>query len=211
MRALRYVNPEGKRQDTAHVYIHPRLADGKHPNLHVLVESRVERVLFEGTKAIDVSYSPNPAFQPDVATDTRTVRARKLVVLSCGAPGTPLVLERSGVGSPDIVQRAGIDLVADVPGVGRHYEDHHMMTYPYISSLQPEETLDALNAGRLDLGELLKENHNILGWNSVDSQCKVRPTEADLVNLGPVFQEAWNTDFRDMPDKPMMIISLVAW
>ena len=211
MRALRYVNPEGKRQDTAHVYIHPRLADGKHPDLHVLVESRVKRVLFEVTKAIGVAYSPNPAFQPDVATDTRTVRARKLVVLSCGALGIPLVLERSGVGSPDIVQRAGIDLVADVPDVGRHYEDHHMMTYPYISSLQPEETLDALNAGRLDPGELLKENHNILGWNSVDAQCKVRPTEADLVNLGPVFQEAWNNDFRDMPDKPMMIISLVAW
>ncbi|TVY82378.1 Alcohol oxidase [Lachnellula suecica] len=210
MRALRYVSPEGKRQDTAHTYIHPRLADGKHPNLHVLVESRVERVLFEGNRAVGVIYSPNPAFQPGTGSASRMVRARKLVVLSCGALGTPLLLERSGVGSPEIVRRAAVDLVADLPGVGRHYEDHHMMLYPYASSLGPDETLDALNAGRLDPGALIKENHKILGWNSVDAQCKLRPTKDDLATLGPAFQEAWNKEFRDLPDKPMMIMSLIA-
>lgn len=210
MRALRYVSPDGKRQDTAHVYIHPRLTDGKHSNLHVLLESRVERVLFEGTRAVGVSYSPKPAFQPDADSTGRDIKARKLVVLSCGALGTPLILERSGVGSPEVVQRATVDLVSDLPGVGRHYEDHHKMVYPYMSSLEPDETLDALNARRLDPGDLIKENHPILGWNSVDAQCKLRPTEADVASLGPQFQEAWNNEFRDVTDKPMMIMSLVA-
>ncbi|KAI1861939.1 hypothetical protein JX265_009442 [Neoarthrinium moseri] len=158
MRALRYVNPQGKRQDTAHTYIHPRLKDGEHPNLHVLTESLVERILFEGTRAVGVSYKPNQTLQPDADNAVRTVKARKLVILSCGALGTPLVLERSGVGSSDILQRASVDLVADLPGVGCRYQDHHMMLYP----------------------------------------------------LGPAFQEAWKREFRDVPDKPMMIMSLVA-
>jgi choline dehydrogenase-like flavoprotein len=60
-RWLRYVSPEGKRQDTAHRYLHPKLEDGEHPNLHVLVESKVVRVLFDETKrAIGVEYTPNP-------------------------------------------------------------------------------------------------------------------------------------------------------
>ncbi|KAI1862396.1 uncharacterized protein JN550_010258 [Neoarthrinium moseri] len=201
MRALRYVNPQGKRQDTAHTYIHPRLKDGEHPNLHVLTESLVERILFEGTRAVGVSYKPNQTLQPDADNAVRTVKARKLVILSCGALGTPLVLERSGVGSSDILQRASVDLVADLAGVGCHYQDHHMMLYPYASSLEPDETLDALNAGRLDPGILIKDNHKILGWNSVDAQCKLRPTEGDVFSLGPAFQEAWNREFRGAPPR----------
>lgn len=46
-RAKRYISPAGKRQDTGHCYLHPRLQDGKHPNLHVVVDSQVIRVLFD--------------------------------------------------------------------------------------------------------------------------------------------------------------------
>lgn len=57
-RWLRYVSPEGKRQDTAHTYLHPLLQDGKHPNLHVLVKSKVLRVVFDDQKrAVGVEYS----------------------------------------------------------------------------------------------------------------------------------------------------------
>ena len=38
---MRNVSPDGKRQDTAHTYLHPLLQDGKHPNLQVLVETKV--------------------------------------------------------------------------------------------------------------------------------------------------------------------------
>jgi len=60
----RYVSPEGKRRDTAHTYLRPKLEDGEHPNLHVLVESKVVRVLFDESKrAVGVEYTPNPEFQ----------------------------------------------------------------------------------------------------------------------------------------------------
>jgi hypothetical protein len=66
MRAQRYVGPDGKRQDTAHAYVHPKLESGEYPNLHVLVETDVERVIFDDNKkAVGVAFRPSADFQPD--------------------------------------------------------------------------------------------------------------------------------------------------
>ncbi|KAI1215196.1 putative alcohol oxidase [Annulohypoxylon truncatum] len=213
MRALRYVNPDGRRQDTAHKYLHPRLQDGSHPNLHVLVESQVERVLFDDRKATGVAYRPNPTFQPpeDPSQDNmRVLKARKLVILSAGPFGTPMVLERSGVGDPQILERAGVPIVASVPGVGHDYEDHFSMMYGYESTLRPEETLEGIISGRLNAEELIRDDAKVLGWNSVDCQAKLRPTDADVASLGPEYQETWDREFRNFPDKPLMMMSPVA-
>lgn len=124
MRAQRYVGADGKRQDTAHSYIHPKLESGKFPNLHVLVETDVEHVIFDDNKkAVGVAFRPSADFQPDEdhAAPSRIVKANKQVVLSAGALGTPQILERSGVGNPEILSRAGVPLVASVPGVGENY------------------------------------------------------------------------------------------
>ncbi|KAI0830382.1 alcohol oxidase-like protein [Hypoxylon sp. FL0890] len=201
-RALRYVDSEGKRQDTAHRYIHPRLEDGRHPNLHVLVESRVERVLFENKKAVGVTYSPNPLFHPNATGPlAQTIKARKMVVVSCGTIGTPLLLQRSGVGDRRILEPAGVPVVADVPGVGHDYEDHQIMLYGYKSNLAPEETLDAINTGRLNRETLISNKEKILSWNSLDIQCKLRPTETDIAHFDPELQEVWDREFKNKPDK----------
>lgn len=124
MRAQRYVGPDGKRQDTAHAYIHPKLQNGEFPNLHVLVETNVERVVFDDNKkAIGVALRPSTDFQPDVdqSEPPRIIKARKQVILSAGALGTPQILERSGVGKPDILASAKVPLTASVPGVGENY------------------------------------------------------------------------------------------
>lgn len=211
-RAMRYVSPGGKRQDTAHQYIHPKLEDGRHPNLHILLESQVNRVVFDGNRAVGVEYQPNPAFQNTTQPLTRIVKARRMVVLSCGAMGTPLVLERSGVGDPDILSRASVPTVANLPSVGRNYQDHQMVIYSYNSSLSREETLDyIIRGGNLEAEELIARNAPILGWNSVDAYCKLRPGEADIHDLGPEFSSAWRCEFKNQPDRPLMMASLSAW
>jgi alcohol oxidase len=49
---------DGKRQDAASTYVHPLLNDGKHPGLHVLCESKVNKVLFDDEKrAVGVEYT----------------------------------------------------------------------------------------------------------------------------------------------------------
>ncbi|KAM0281000.1 hypothetical protein ACHAQH_003729 [Verticillium albo-atrum] len=202
-RNVAYIGKDGRRQDAAHNYLYPRLDDGKHPNLLVLVEHQVVRVVFEGTKATGVEFRPNPLFQSGNAI--QTVKARKLVVAASGAMATPLLLERSGLGDPEVLERAGVDLVADLPGVGTNYQDHQLSTYAYYTGLTPEETGDALFGGRVDVAEAIKAKAPILGWHLADSVCKVRPTDQEVTALGPRFQEAWDRDFKSNKDKPLAV------
>lgn len=132
-----------------------------------------------------------------------------MVIISCGALRTPAVLERSGVGDSKILKKAGIESVVDLPGVGENYQDHQLLLYPYLSSLTETETLDGLVGGRLDPVRLINENHPILGWNAMDTGCKLRPTDVEVAVLGPVFQQAWDKDFKDAPNKPRVLRSLV--
>lgn len=206
-RAQRFIGPDGKRQDTAHKYLHPRLQDGNHPNLNVLVESQVRRVLFEGKRASGIEYQPNPAFQTTATNGT--IKAKKMVIVSAGALGTPLILERSGLGDPEILKRASVPLVASIPGVGREYQDHHLLAYTYKTSLEPSETADAAVGGRVDLGELIATNADILGWNAQDITAKLRPTDAEVSALGPEFQAAWERDFKNNLNKPLFLMALV--
>lgn len=208
-RNLTFTNPDGRRQDAAHRYLHPRLADGKHPNLHVLVEHQVIRVLFDGKRASGVELQPNPEHREDVGVGLQSVRARKLVVVSAGALGTPLVLERSGVGDPEVLSRAGVEVVADVPGVGENYQDHQLVLFPYKSSLEPSETVDAIYGGRLDIPTLIQNNDKILGWNICDVTSKLRPSNAEVAALGPAFQAAWNRDFKDNPNRPVALFTTI--
>ncbi|KAI9166350.1 Alcohol oxidase [Paramyrothecium foliicola] len=171
-RAKRYISPAGKRQDAGHNYLHPRLQDGNHPNLHVLVDRKVVRVTFDGKRASGVTYA--------VGDSTRTVTARKQVVVSCGACGTPPVLERSGIGSKSILQAANVPIVVELPGVGDGYEDHHVVTPVYRSDLASDETLDGI----------------------------FRPNDKDIADLGPKFKEIWDRDFKEQTDRPLTLISM---
>ena len=51
-----------------------------------------------------------------------TVKARKLVILSAGAFGSPAILERSGIGKRDVLDKAGVDVLAELDGVGENYQ-----------------------------------------------------------------------------------------
>ncbi|KAI0441220.1 GMC oxidoreductase-domain-containing protein [Xylaria telfairii] len=212
-RWLRYISPDGKRSDTAHMYLHPRLRDGKHPNLHVLVESQVVRVLFDQDKrACGVEYQPNPLFHSQGAPAPpvkRTIRARKLVVVSSGACGTPSVLERSGIGRADVLERARVPLVEDLPGVGHDYEDHNLILFPFKTALEPHETLDELISGRLSIKEATERKDPRLGWNTIDVAAKLGFTEEDAASLGPDFKAAWERDFKHKPNKPVILLVLL--
>jgi len=211
----RYVSPDGKRQDAAHRYVHPLLQDGKHSNLHILLESKVLRVLFDESsppKAIGIEYKPNAEHQPQISLSKpvhKAIKAKKLVVVSAGALSTPQILERSGVGNPEILKKHNISVVSDVPGVGENYQDHHLLLYPYKSSLDEAETLDGILSGRKDFVKALTEKDPMLGWNGIDICAKLRPTDAEVAALGPAFQKDWKADFEPHPTKPAMLCGVV--
>ena len=176
-RYLRYVGPNGRRQDSAHRYLHPKLQSGDYPNLHVLVEKQVLKVLFDDNKrAVGVEYQSNPKFMANPEflnsgyTSPRTVRASKMVIVSAGANGTPLILERSGVGDPNVLKRAGVPVVEDLPGVGNDYQDHHLTLYTYRTNLTPRETINGFTDGRFDITAAIQQNDELLGTNAMDAR-----------------------------------------
>ncbi|MGW6603196.1 GMC family oxidoreductase [Streptomyces sp. NPDC055036] len=85
------------------------------PTLQLRTGVRVTRVLFEKDRAIGV--------EAELDGMLTTIRARH-VLLSAGAVGTPVILQRSGVGGAGLLRALGITPVADVPGVGRDLVDH---------------------------------------------------------------------------------------
>lgn len=111
------------------------MESGSYPNLHLLVESKVSRVLFDDNKrANGIEYIHTPGVVPAGgvnATTTRTVMANRMVVVSAGALGTPSILERSGVGNKDLLTKLGIPVVSDIPDVGENYQG---MTPLYIDN-----------------------------------------------------------------------------
>jgi alcohol oxidase len=70
-----------------------------------------------GERAIGIEYTANELGLPVFAA-----KAKKLVVVSAGAFGSPSILERSGIGSSSILERHGIPVIVDLPGVGENYQ-----------------------------------------------------------------------------------------
>jgi len=174
----------------------------------------VKVLLDENNKAVGVEYQTNPRFMPNPEylnagyTSPRTVRAKKQVVVSAGANGTPLILERSGIGNPEVLRRAGIDVKVELDGVGHDYQDHHLSLWSYRTSLAPRECINGFSDGRFDVARAIQENDELLGTNAMEAQGKVRPTEEEVDKLGPEFRKAWDADFKNAPDRPIMIMAL---
>lgn len=209
--AHRFVSADtGERQDTAHTYLQPRLQDESNKNLYVLSQTQVIRILVDHDKrASGVEYRANPAFEAPKSTKT-TIKARKLVIVAAGTLGTPQILERSGIGNSDVLLRAGVPVIADLPGVGHDYQDHHMVLVTYKSTLTPEQSVDSVINGALNTTELLTTNADILSWNGVDASSKIRPSEEDVAGFKSELHKVWESSFADVPNRPLGSLVLVA-
>ena len=78
---------------------------------------------YSGTRAVGIEYVDDTiGREKGIATEPLLVaRASRLVVLSAGAFGSPAVLERSGIGSNDVLNKNNIQQLVDLLGVGEHY------------------------------------------------------------------------------------------
>ncbi|WP_180683865.1 GMC family oxidoreductase [Tepidicella baoligensis] len=73
---------------------------------------------------------------------TLTLRARREVLLSAGAVNSPQILQLSGIGPGELLQRHGIDVQADLPGVGANLQDH--LQIRAVFKVQGVKTLNTL-------------------------------------------------------------------
>ncbi len=104
---------DGERFSAAKAYLKPNLG---RPNLSVVTSAHTTRLLLEGRRATGVEFR--------VGAETRTVAARREVLLCAGALQSPQLLMLSGIGPGDHLRSMGIEVRHDLPGVGRHLHDH---------------------------------------------------------------------------------------
>ena len=115
----------GVRCSAARAYLAPVLARS---NLTVRTRSMVERVQFEGRRAVGIAYRHRGRVEQ--------TEARREVVLSAGAIGSPHLLMLSGIGSPDELGAHGIEVIQALPGVGQNLMDH-LEVYVQQACTQP--------------------------------------------------------------------------
>lgn len=103
----------GNRSYAATGYLRPNL---QRSNLRVLTEAYATKILLEGNCAVGVEFVHSGR--------SHRVKAGREVVLSAGVVQTPQLLELSGIGDPEVLNKAGVKCVIENKSVGANFQDH---------------------------------------------------------------------------------------
>jgi choline dehydrogenase len=103
----------GRRESGVTAYLNPAR---RRRNLQIVTGALATRVLFNKRRATGVEIERDGA--------RSVVRARREVIVACGAYGSPQLLQLSGIGDAVALQSLGIGPVHDLPAVGRNLHDH---------------------------------------------------------------------------------------
>lgn len=113
---------DGRRESSATAYL--SLARGR-SNLTIETEAFATRVLLDGNTATGVEYRQ--------AGELKRVRAKE-VILSGGAFNSPQMLLLSGIGPQDELRALGIEIVQDLPAVGKNLQDHPLVAAGFTAT-----------------------------------------------------------------------------
>ncbi|HIF74833.1 MAG TPA: choline dehydrogenase [Porticoccaceae bacterium] len=104
---------KGVRESTARAYLKPIM---HRSNLKVITKALVHRVEFDGARASGISV--------EIGGAIRTINVKREVILAAGAIASPMLLQRSGVGSDEGLATVGIEQTHRLDGVGENLQDH---------------------------------------------------------------------------------------
>jgi choline dehydrogenase len=169
----------GWRVSAATAFLRP--AKKRH-NVEVRTNAHVTSVLFEGRRAIGVSYLQGGR------EAVRQIRARREIILSSGAANTAKLLQISGIGPSSLLQKLGVRVVLHLPGVGENLQDHYSTRM--VARVRGIETLNTTTKG-------FKLAREIARW------CVGRPSA--LAVSPSIAYGFWKSrDEFDVPDIQMM-------
>ncbi|HBQ36509.1 MAG TPA: glucose-methanol-choline oxidoreductase [Rhodobacteraceae bacterium] len=134
---------KGERCSAAAAYLFPAM---KRDNLTVITKAQASKVIFEGKRAVGVAYNKNGQHH--------VVAAGREVILSAGAFGSPQLLMLSGVGAAGEIKRHGIEMVAQLNGVGKNLQDHLDYTVSYRSKRRDVTGVNPIGLTKLGLAGL---------------------------------------------------------
>ena len=115
---------KGQRMSSSRAYLWPIKS---RTNLSIIKNALVSRVLIKDKKAYGVEYIKSGKIHQ--------VMASREVILSAGAINSPQLLQLSGVGPKDVLDKAAVSLIHDSPAVGENLQDHLGVSYFYKSKV----------------------------------------------------------------------------
>ncbi|HQT40988.1 MAG TPA: GMC family oxidoreductase [Polynucleobacter sp.] len=142
---------KGWRLNTAKAFLRDAV---RRPNLTVITEAVVNKLLIDpvSKNCFGVQYRKDGQ---TLEAHCQSADAGKQgeVILSAGAIGSVQILERSGIGAAPHLQRLGIDVISDLPGVGENLQDHLQLRMIYkVSGIQTLNTKANSLLGKLLIG-----------------------------------------------------------
>jgi len=200
----------GSRQSAADAYLLPAMT---RPNLDVVTNATVHRVLIDGNHCNGIEYR-------DGTGQLVTVHADGEVVLAAGGIGSPQLLLLSGIGPGAHVRAAGVEVVHDLPAVGANLQDHPITGVIYRSA-SPVPAAEhnhgeamgvirtAADTGAPDLQILFVDSATVIGLDVPDTYligvCPIQPHSRGTVRLAgsdpdlvPLVDPNYLGDERDM-------------
>lgn len=115
-------------------------------NVKVTTEATVTSLVVENGRCVGVRFRRG--------REAGEVRARKEVVLSAGAIGSPQILQLSGIGDAAHLRAVGVEPTLDLPGVGRNLSDHYAARL--VARLKDLATINELASGLRLVREIVK-------------------------------------------------------
>ena len=160
---------KGMRCSSAVAFLWPAM---KRPNLAVRTNTSVRRIGFELGRAVSVILRHK-------GTET-VVKARREIILSAGAIGTPQILQLSGFGDGASLQKLGLDVVQNQPAVGQNLQDHFGINYLFKANRPTLNDVFGSWSGRLAAGlryVLSRRGPLSLSINQYGGLVRTRPDE----------------------------------
>jgi choline dehydrogenase len=117
---------DGQRHSSAVAFLRPAL---ERSNLSLLTNSQVAKVEMDGKKATGITYVQSG--------ETRTVKAKREVILAGGTISSPHILMLSGIGDPAQLKPHGIEVKHELVGVGKNLHDHSLAPVIYEGDVPP--------------------------------------------------------------------------
>jgi choline dehydrogenase len=124
-----HINEDGSRCSSSTAFLHPII---ERENLRVITGAEVRKLIINDGIATGVEYQ--------LGNEIFYANASQEIILSAGAFGSPKTLLNSGIGPENELKKVGIDVVKDLPGVGKNLQDHLQLPIIYRSKIEMEKT-----------------------------------------------------------------------
>lgn len=160
------ISRRGERVSAARAFLSPDVR--RRPNLRVVCGAFVDRVIFEGRRAVGVICTREG--------QTEEYRAGREVILCAGAIESPRLLQLSGIGPAEHLRQLGIAVVHDSPGVGRNMREHWCMFMQYRLARMSDSHNDQYSGFKLlkNVLNYMLLRKGVMGWCSYEVVAFVR-------------------------------------